>query len=227
MDAGHYPWGWQENDYDDSGWLPARDWQPALPRWGHNRDIYKAWKLVARSIPPMEESLLRIPRVVRAAGIRTDGGFLTGKGALVIPANTRATLLLDQTQLTTAYPVLVTSGGQGAKVTLTYAEALKDTNDQKGNRNEIEGKRINGYQDVFLPDGGQRREWRALWFRTYRYLQLDIETGDQALTLNDMYGIFTAYPFDERAAFTSSDESLQAIWDVGWRTARGTPASRR
>jgi hypothetical protein len=31
---------------------------------------------------------------------------------------------------------------------------------------------------------------------------------------------FTAYPFVERAYFSSDDASLRAIWDVGWRTAR-------
>jgi len=220
VDAGRYPWDWQEGDYDDSNWLKARDYEQALPRWGHHDDIYKAWKLVPREIPPLEETVKRIPKVARIEGIETDGAFLAGKSPLVVPPNTRATLLLDQAQLTTAYPVLVTSGGRGGKVTLTYAEALIDSNDQKGNRDEIAGKRIRGYIDTFLPDGGQARKWQALWFRTYRYLQLDIQTADQPLTIQDFHGIFTAYPFMEKASFASSDPSLKEIWDVGWRTAR-------
>ncbi|UCH62506.1 MAG: alpha-L-rhamnosidase N-terminal domain-containing protein [Fidelibacterota bacterium] len=220
VDASRYPWAWHKSDYNDSDWLKARDWQPALPRWGHHRDIYRAWKLVPREIPPMEETVKRIPKVARAEGIETEGGFLTGEKPLVVPPHTKASLLLDQTQLTTAYPVLVISGGQGARITLTYAEALIDSNDKKGNRDEIAGKRIRGYVDIFLPDGGRTRKWQSLWFRTYRYLQLDIETTDQPLTIQDFHGIFTAYPFLEKASFVSSDPSLKTIWDVGWRTAR-------
>ena len=137
-----------------------------------------------------------------------------------MPPHTTASILLDQTHLTTAYPEMLVSGGAGSRITLTYAEALFDENGQKGNRNEIEGKQIRGYHDVFLPDGSARRHWRSLWWRTWRYLQLDVVTGVDPLTLHDFYGAFTAYPFEERAAFSSSDTTLGAIWDVGWRTAR-------
>lgn len=77
--------------------------------------------------------------------------------------------------------MLETSGGAGSTVTLTYAEALKDAQGNKGNRNEIEGKTITGVKDVFRPGGGERRRFQTLWFRTYRYVQLDVETADEAL----------------------------------------------
>ena len=47
----------------------------------------------------------------------------------------------------TAYPVIHASGGRGARITLTYAEALFDSDGRKGNRDVIEGKEILGYQD--------------------------------------------------------------------------------
>ena len=89
-------------------------------------------------------------------------------------------LLLDQAHLTNAYAVLETSGGAGSTISLTYAEALKDAKGNKGNRNEIEGKTIVGVKDVFRPDGGERRRFQTLWFRTYRYVQVEIETGGRA-----------------------------------------------
>ncbi len=48
---------------------------------------------------------------------------------------------------------------------------------KKGNRNEIEGKEIRGIEDRFLPDGGQHRLFRPLWWRAFRYLQLDRGDG--------------------------------------------------
>jgi len=91
---------------------------------------------------------------------------------------------------------------------------------RKGNRNVIKGKTMLGMKDQFLPDGGRRRMFRTLWWRTYRYLQLKVQTGDQPVTLDDLRGIFTAYPFTVRASFESGNPTLQKMWQVGWRTAR-------
>ncbi len=220
VDARRYPWGWETAAYDDAAWAAAKPLRRAVPKWGHTHDIYTAWKLVPRTIPLMEERMMRIPQIERSSGVAADTAFLRGSGGLVIPARTRATLLLDQNELVTAYPELTTSGGKDAVVTLTYAEALFDEQGHKGNRDATEGKRMLGYQDAVVLDGGAGRHFRSLWFRTYRYLQLDIETADEALAIDDLYSTFTAYPFEQRAAFASSDASLGRIWEVGWRTAR-------
>ena len=91
---------------------------------------------------------------------------------------------------------------------------------QKGDRGVIEGKVIRGNYDVFVADGGERRVFRPLWVRTFRYLQLDVTTGDDPLTIDNLYGMYTGYPFERKASFASNDTSLREIWDVGWRTAR-------
>ncbi len=72
---------------------------------------------------------------------------------LTIPPNTVALILLDNSELTTAYPDLKVAGGAGSTVRITYAEALLDASGQKGNRNQIEGKHIVGLHDEFLPGG--------------------------------------------------------------------------
>ena len=221
VDASLYPWGWQQANFDDSAWKPA----VALGRAGLRgiQDTHSRWMLVPRTIPLMEEKPERLARLVRSAGpagFQASAGFLRGATPLVIPANSRVTLLLDQGYETTAYPELQTSGGKGSAVTLTYAEALFDSHMQKGNRNETEGKHIVGFNDQFLPDGGSQRLFRPLWWRAYRYIQLDVQTGGEPLQIDDFHGAFTAYPFAEKAAFHSSDPELEKIIATGWRTAR-------
>jgi len=224
VDGSKYAWGWQAVDYDDSQWEAAHELVQGGPRG--IQDSPSRWMLVPRSIPAMEERPERLKRVVRTNGapepLRPDTiqQLLEGRSALQVPANAHVTLLLDQTYLTTAYPELVTTGGRGSEVTLTYAEALRAKDRQKGNRNETEGKEIFGFQDVFVPDGGEHRLFRPLWWRTYRYLQVDIATASEPLVLEDLRGAFTAYPFTVRASFESDDPTLAKIWDVGWRTAR-------
>jgi alpha-L-rhamnosidase len=217
VDASHYPWGWESNDFDDSAWKPVESLVEGAARG--SRDSHSRWMFVARDIPLMEEREERLRRIVRAEGIQASEDFLQGRAPVTVPPNSRASLLLDQTYLSTAYPEIVISGGRGGEVTLTYAEALWN-GDEKGNRDETEGKEIRGYHDRFLPDGGARRLFRPLWWRTYRFVQIDVTTRDKALTLEDFRGQFTAYPFTERARFESDDPELGKVWQVGWRTAR-------
>jgi alpha-L-rhamnosidase len=214
------PWGWKEPAFDDSGWLDVRSYEPGTPRGTNPYGNLYGWALIPRNIPMMEERKERISSLRRTEGIEENDGFLQGTETLEIPANSRAVLLLDQTYIINAYPVLHVSGGLDAEIKLIYAEALREEDNTKGHRDEVEGKEILGFHDTFVLDGGENRKLQTLWLRSYRYIQLEIETADEPLTLHDMFGIFTGYPFEENARFNSSDESLAEIWEVGWRTAR-------
>jgi hypothetical protein len=211
-----YTWGWQDVSFNDENWTKPRQLEIGTPKGvGTGAD----WHLVPRTIPLMEEKQQRISKIVRNEGAVIGDGFLKGR-AVTIPPNTKATLLLDQTFLTNAYPQLLVSGGKSASVQFTYAEALFDKKNSKGNRNEINEKSIRGAYDIFYLDGATNRLYSTLWFRTYRYIEMKIETKGNPLTINDLYGIFTGYPFEEKASFETNDNSLKDIWNVGWRTAR-------
>lgn len=215
LKAQNYPWNWEQLSFDDSKWLNAEKVSFPEPL-GYGTD--NKWTLVPRNIPLMHETLSRFKEVRRSSGLKVDGIFLTGKQPLKIPANKTVSILIDQSVNTLAYPELLVSGGKGATIKITYAEALFK-NGEKGNRNEIDGKEIIGNYDIFEPDGFENRLFRPLWQRTYRYVQLDITTASDVLIINDFYGMFTGYPFQQQASFTSNDASLKEIWDVGWRTA--------
>ncbi|MBD2699040.1 family 78 glycoside hydrolase catalytic domain [Spirosoma sp. BT702] len=218
VDAAKYPWGWEQSNFDDKVWVAAKPFGfPTKPR-GLGTD--GNWGLVPRSIPMMEESVVRLATVRRSENAKMDATFLQGKSPVTVPANTKATFMLDQSHLTNAYPELTVSKGKGAVVTLSYAEALIDAQGKKGNRNDVEGRTMRGFDDQFVADGSEKRTFRPLWFRTYRYLQLTVETKEEALTLDDLVGQFTGYPFQEKAQFTTSDSTLKNLWNVGWRTAR-------
>ncbi len=218
VDGNNYPWGWEQPGYDDSKWTAARQlWAGAKAR-GLGSD--GNWMLVPSPIPQMEHFDQRFATMGAVGEPQKATPFLTGKQPLTIPAHTKVSYLLDQSHLTNAYPQLIISKGKNAVIRATYAEALIDDKRQKGNRSEIAGKHIMGMSDVFIADGGDNRRFSTLWFRTYRFVQLDIKTGDEPLVMNDYYGIFTGFPLQEKAQFSSSDASLTKIWETGWRTAR-------
>ncbi|MET3127000.1 hypothetical protein ABID42_002106 [Arcicella rosea] len=220
VEASKFPTDWEKPAFDDSQWTNARTLEHGyISGTGTGAE----WYLVPRTIPQMEEIHQNINSIRRHESSKTltiNDNWLKGKGTLTIPANSKTTILLDQTFETVAYPEIIVSGGKDAKISFIYAEALIDDKWVKGNRNEIEGKHIIGIQDIFRPDGQAKRGFRPLWFRTYRYIEITIETKEEALTINDFYGIKTGYPFEEKGNFSSNDPSLQNIWKVGWQTAR-------
>lgn len=238
-----YPWGWQSADYDDSHWTtigtqsPPRRGSAPLAAFtsgegamidrlrlrapiGPGTGEVVGWQLEPRSIPPMDEILQRLTSVRRTMGVAASDAFIRGAGDVVVPARTHATVLLDQGHTTNAYPVVDVSGGGGSSVKLTYAEALVDAHGEKGNRNAIEGRTIRGVFDVFTPDGGDDCVFQPLYWRSFRYIQLDVETADTPLTIHDVHGVFTGYPLRERARFASDVAWLADIWRMDWNGAR-------
>ena len=72
----------------------------------------------------------------------------------------------------------------------------------------------------FHPDGAEQRIFRPLWWRTFRYVDVQIETGEEPLVVESFSSEFTAYPFDMNARFDGGDSLFDRLMDVGWRTAR-------
>jgi alpha-L-rhamnosidase len=220
VDAAQFPWNWERPYFNDKNWSNAVTVDVGHPR-GYGTDIN--WVLTPRRIPQMEQKKQRFASVRRTSASSeaiVPDGFLQGKSKWKIPANQKLTILIDQGILTTAYPELKVSGGKSSQIKLIYSEALFDSEGDKGNRNEIEGKQIKGYADIFLPDGEANRLFRPLWFRTWRYLQLEIESKDEELIIDNFDSEFTAYPLQEYAVFESDQAELKQIWNTGWQTAR-------
>jgi hypothetical protein len=217
VNANLHPWGWREVDFDDSQWLVPQSLGRAVPY--SIRQWSQPWALVPRMIPAMQDSLVRFAKIARCSA-NPNPEFINGSGDWTIPAGSKVTLLLDQGCLTTAYPHLLISKGRDATLTFSYSEALFNDQRQKGHRDEIEGKSIIGYQDRIRSDGGDRRHFETLWFRTFRYIEIEIQTADQPLIVHDFYSRFTAYPFKDVATFEADIKDVDRIWEVGWRTAR-------
>jgi hypothetical protein len=223
IDGAARTWGWERADFDDGAWPAAETVGVAAPR--AIRDSPSRWFLVPRGIPLMEDSPERFQRVARTEGGDVPAGVLAGSTPWTVPANSKVTVLLDRSVLTTAYPEVVVSGGRGARITLTYAEALRERRadgkkGEKGHRGQIEGKVITGLKDVLLPDGGADRLFTPLWWRTYRYVEAVVETAGEPVTIADIRARFSAYPAELKASFSASDPALRTIFDVGWRTVR-------
>lgn len=248
MDAASYDWNWNSPSASGADWLPAaspiRESIYSDVNHAHSADTTgdNPWGLISDELPHMEYARTSAGMVARidlssasAAAARVEEQVSPVRASTgpnrtelqtfpssptTIPAANHIHLLLDRKTLTTAYPQLTVSGGKGSHIILTYAEALYDKDQHKGDRDDVSDRIALGMTDSFLPDGGQHRTFEPLWWRTWRYLDLDIQTGSDPLTLESLTAQFTAYPFQERATFTAPDPDLPKIWEISWRTAR-------
>ena len=224
FDVKDHLWKWKEinNDYE---WLKPGGVSNAsnygTPRQaGHYFNDQAPWLLVPRNIPPMEETEKQFKAVERTEGIQITSELLQGRSSFVVPAESKVSILLDQEIHTRGYPQVGFSDGKGSKIKITYAEGLYDAEGNKGNRDDVEGKEIKGYYDLILPDGGKGRTYRSLWHRVFRYVQLDIETGKEALVVDSLSYTYTAYPYQLRSAFETDDPDHKALFKLGWQTLR-------
>lgn len=212
--------GWEKLSFDDTSWQQAK---PAFERRGRGGMGFGAsggWTLIESILPQRELTYQRLLSTRKSEGVSVPGEFPAEKAAFQVPANTTATVLLDQTFYTNAYPTLIFSGGKNSTIIITYAEGLYGENGAKDNRNEIEGKTISGRQDTITSDGSENQNFTALNWRTYRYVELKFETKDDPLTVEDFYGTFTGYPFEMNASINADNEEMDKIMEIGWRTAR-------
>jgi len=217
--AAKYPLRWEQLNADEGNFSSAVISEEAIPVGVAGKSLRR---MVQRSIPLTEEIPQRFACIRKMENYPFTENFIHGKGDLEIYPWGKVTILLDQQHLTSAYPELLLSGGKGAKITITYMEApfINVNNEDKGNRNEVEGKIRYGISDMIYPNGDSAFLYRPLNYRTFRYVELKIENYLQPLTIHDFSSRFTAYPFQENARFESSDSSLKTIWETGWRTAR-------
>jgi hypothetical protein len=209
-------WSWDQPRDDSSGWEVPRLLGRAATR--EAQDSPSHWELVQDSLPAMEHRLVDAGAPVRGEGIGSTPAFPAAP--LEVRANSHVTLLLDHRTLQTAYPELTISGGRNAEIRLTYSEALYDAQGKKGNRNEITARHIEGITDQFISGGGEGQIYETLWWRTWRYLQIEITTKSERLKLDSLRAWFSAYPFEEKAKISGDIRELDRIWLTGWRTAR-------
>ena len=227
VDMKLYPHGWLNLDFDDTKWKKAYGQFRAAMK---GTPDYPFRQLVERTIPTMQHEPMK-PLVLRETevdGKKTIFPLSSQKtfSSVKVEANSRATFLLDQQELATGYLNMLLSGGKDAVVTIGYAETMFQKTASGsllplGNRDSVEGKVFLGYKDRIICDGTDNFRFSPLWWRTWRYLLIEVETKDAPLFVNELRGETSMYPFERVSSFSAPEAPiLSRMLDVGWRTAR-------
>ncbi|MCW3463069.1 alpha-L-rhamnosidase N-terminal domain-containing protein [Chitinophaga nivalis] len=194
IQAQYYPWGWELADYKDSSW------EQAVPtgRVHLQGTSAPSWRLLTpAALGALQQEATRFKTIVKQTGVTADSGFLKGVQPLTLPAKRKSTLLLDYGHFTTGFPEILLSGGADATVKINYLQ-------------EPAGPAM--VQDIMVPDGGKRRRFSPSGYRSFRYVQLEVETGKTPLIIEDYCHVYTQYAFTDKSVFQGD-----AVTENAWR----------
>ncbi|MBQ8092723.1 MAG: family 78 glycoside hydrolase catalytic domain [Clostridia bacterium] len=195
--GGHLSSAWMMPGYNDSAWPEACIMENSgMPK------VLKPECLIPRTIPFMEriQHTFALPCSEFAAG-------------------STHTFVLDAGEEMCAFMRLSFSGGKGSTVQLLYSECY--THDgKKGNRLDALHGELAGYSDVFTVSGSESDLYCPFWFRTFRFIQVTIQTADEPFRLTGIDYEETGYPLKALTQVKTSDPSLERIWDISMRTLR-------
>lgn len=222
--------GWKLNGYDDSRWAYAKNY--SIQQVGLT---ISPGNLNPRPIPSMN----KIPRtflgqygnISSSASAAQWTDMLKGKGVVQIAPNSHESVEIDAGELTCGFLSLRMLGGSGATVHLItsegYVDELPSTPGEfpkKGDRTAWENRQLYGFTDTLhIKSRGTEAVpecYEPFWFRTFRFVKLEIWTENSPLTFTGFDYLETGYPLEEISRVTTSDETLSSIWDISLRSLR-------
>lgn len=224
-------YGWEQVEFNDSEWNPAIVFAETRGFAG----ILSPWNLVPRPIPFLYEHERKFLKVTNVDGLELDeAGHLlqsaSDSGKLIrIPAGKRITIELDAGELTTGYLRLAVRSGRNSIVKMMASECYEahESNEMqrvKGNREDTSGKLLGEFDTYHVAGHAENTDqeeiYESFWFRTFRYIRLEIEAKEEPLELLSLTYRETGYPLDVKAHFESSDEQLNKIWELSVRTLK-------
>lgn len=215
IDFRNLPSDWKEVEMDDSDWRQAEIIEAvAGNKLATEVGFYLNYQMKERPIPLLEE---------------LDGCFTKEFGSskfgdadnIHIKAGQKITFLFDGAELFNAYPAYQFEGGRDAKVTITYFECFSHPQKTVKRDDYLNGS-INerGQVDTIILDG-TCLTYEPFWYRTFRFVQIEIEAKEQPLVFARPKYRRTGYPLRPQSFIRSSEPWVEQLWDICVRTLQG------
>ncbi len=226
VDSSLLPYGWMDLPESEGNWYKAEKFWLAA---GEPDDL--AYGL----IPPMPLKERPVPLLYEVRRffqkempsfhsdrIRMSFPTLLEDAPITLAPNSRYIAVLDAGEITTGYVIMKMEGGAGSSIRIRYSESYylgKDGGYKKEVRDNAERGVIIGQEDEFLPSGRKER-YEPFWFRTFRFVQIEVDTGREPLSLECPYYMETGYPLEVKTTIQSTAPWVNDVWDMSLRTLR-------
>jgi alpha-L-rhamnosidase len=159
--------------------------------------------------------------------------ILYGKRSIHIPPNSHEIIEVSAGELNTGYLRLAISGGKETNIKILTSESYGYPNDNPNNMLVLSKKKdrtdfvegtLYGFTDEYTVGGfgseDQLEVYEPFWFRTFRFVQLDIQTKSEPLTIEQFDYRESGYPLETKTKVSTSDVSLNKVWEISEHTLR-------
>lgn len=218
---------WMNENYDDSKWEQAV-FDTTLSA------EYSPGNLNRRPIPFLyrREKEFLDSRIIAGEIEKVDfDKFLAGEQNITIAGGQKLIVEINAGEEETGYLHLLLSGGKGSTIRILTSEGYVQegfqgdlNNPFKKDRLDIENGYLHGFTDTYHPAGNGEidypEEYTPFWFRTFRFLRLEIEASEETVTLLKFWYTETGYPLNVQTVASANDPDFEAIWDISERSLR-------
>ena len=216
------PLGWREAEARGQ-WFPARKLWKAEEPWLSMFGIIPVFPLMPRPIPVLYEREKAFQREMplKPSDVKpiTFGGLVS---PATVPPRSKLAVELDAGEHTTGFLKVPFAGGLGSRVAIRYAESYSRQEGRrpvKGRRDDWEHFELVGHEDAYFPSGSQE-VYEPFWFRTFRFIRIEVETADEALTVGVPSFTETGYPLEVVSRVESPEQWVGKLWDISVRTLK-------
>lgn len=220
---------WKLADYDDSTWANARPYNVMEINEGSCPG-----DLSPRPIPFLNKISRKFTGVVPKYDQNTVAKWesvLAGEGSAMIPAGQKEIVELNAGEEMCGYLSLRLRFGKGTTIKILASEGYVQNEMYSNGMDPIKKDRcdwvnghLDGYTDIYHVSGygreGAEEIYEPFWFRTFRFIQLEIATGEEPCIITGFDYQETGYPLDVKTSVAASDPSFAGIWDISMRSLR-------
>ncbi len=213
VDFGKMPVHWKEESFRADAWEQAVCLEPVM----HDAsDIFmikvglvKRFPVRERPIPLLYEERGSFVKEMTSTAYP---GYGLLEHPVLVPSGARAQLILDAGKVTNAYPRFRFEGGKNATVRITYFEKFIS---EKGviPRDDIENGTAEGLTDHLILDGSEV-SFEPFWFRTFRFVKIDVQSEGEDTLLYAPEFLRTGYPLKIETTIHSPEKWVEDVWQM-------------
>lgn len=220
LDLAKIPTGWKLSGFSDKGWSKAQEIETV--EWGafeKGVGFFLDFCVKKRPIP----LLLEKPKILK----NELGTPVFGKAdEITVEPHRKQRLLFALDVLSNTYPRYYFLGGKGARVSFTYFERFvsKDGEASVLRDDYVHGEiGPNGLTDWILLDADEEEEtvYEPFLYRTFRFLQIEIETKEMPVTFFRPSYHKTGYPLNPKSHIASSAPWVRQLYQMCVNTLQG------
>lgn len=202
---------WKRTDFDDSGWREGEELEQVKSGFEMLFGILKTFMMEERPIPLLYERPDTLQKELGEA-VMKDADFVT------VEPGQHCRLLFDGGHVSNAFWRYALEGGRDAEISFTYFEKFTKGIDEVKRDDYVNGEiGKNGQADRIVLKGG-RLMYEPFWYRTMRFLQIDIQAAGEAVRFYRPQLLKTGYPLNPGSYVKSDAAWVEQVYGMCVRT---------